>query len=64
MYANLQFFSTSLTWARALDVPLYICETDKEWYQRRGEIRPEDNVVFWTGRETVGPGVTVVQCGG
>lgn len=51
-------------WARALGVPLYICETDKEWYQRRAEIKPEDEVRFWSKRETVGPGITLVECGG
>lgn len=58
------FFSTSLTWSRALHVPLYVCETDREWYQRRGEIGPDDEVKWWTGRREIGPGVTVVQCGG
>ncbi|KLT42614.1 hypothetical protein CC85DRAFT_307982 [Cutaneotrichosporon oleaginosum] len=58
------FYSTSLVWARALNVPLYICETDKEWFVRRGDIQHTDEVRFWTGRETLGPGVTLVQCGG
>jgi hypothetical protein len=62
--ADIQFFSTSLTWSRALGVPLYLNEADKEWFQRLGDIRPDDQVVWWSGRKELGPGVTLVQCGG
>jgi hypothetical protein len=45
-------------------VPLYLNEADKEWFQRLGDIRPDDQVVWWSGRKELGPGVTLVQCGG
>lgn len=57
-----QFFSTSLTWARALNIPLYINESDREWYQRADEAK--DVVRWWTGREVLADGVTLIQCGG
>jgi hypothetical protein len=59
-----QFFASSLTWARALRVPLYLCKADKRWFQRLGDIRPEDNVQWWSGEAILGQGVKVVQCGG
>ncbi|OCF73545.1 hydrolase [Kwoniella mangroviensis CBS 8886] len=58
------FFSTSLTWSRALKVPLYLCEDDKDWYQRLGDIRPDDQVVWWIGEKEMGRGIMLVQCGG
>ncbi|WWC58309.1 uncharacterized protein I303_100849 [Kwoniella dejecticola CBS 10117] len=58
------FFSTSLTWSRALKVPLYLCEDDQEWYQRSGDIGKDDAVVWWKGEQELGPGVKVIQCGG
>ncbi|WVQ93691.1 hypothetical protein IAU59_000767 [Kwoniella sp. CBS 9459] len=58
------FFSTSLTWSRALDVPLYLNEDDKDWFQRLGDIRDSDQVVWWTGERELGKGVKVIQCGG
>lgn len=62
--AESQFFSTSLTWSRALGVPLYLNEGDKDWFQRLGDIKDTDKVIWWTGKMEVGPGVTLVQCGG
>lgn len=59
-----QFFATSLTWSRALRVTLYLCEADREWFQRLSDIKQEDQVVWWTGRKDIGPGVTLIQCGG
>ncbi|OCF45103.1 hydrolase [Kwoniella heveanensis CBS 569] len=58
------FFSTSLTWSRALNVPLYLNEDDKEWYQRLGDIRESDPVIWWIGERELGRGVKVIQCGG
>ena len=62
--AHGQFFTTSLTWSRALRIPLYLCEADKEWFQRAGDIRDSDKVVWWEGEKELGPGVRVIQCGG
>ncbi|WVR03655.1 hypothetical protein IAU60_000650 [Kwoniella sp. DSM 27419] len=58
------FFSTSLTWSRALQVPLYLCEDDKEWYQRSGDITEGDQVEWWTGEKVLSQGLKLVQCGG
>ncbi len=60
----LQFFTTSLTWSRALGIPIYLCETDKEWYQRLNDIKPEDDIRWFTDEAVLGKGVTVIQCGG
>ncbi|WVF66059.1 hypothetical protein IAT40_000797 [Kwoniella sp. CBS 6097] len=58
------FFSTSLTWSRALSVPLYLNEDDKEWFQRLVDVKDKDQVVWWTGEKELGKGVKVIQCGG
>ncbi|WVW81997.1 hypothetical protein I302_104002 [Kwoniella bestiolae CBS 10118] len=58
------FFSTSLTWSRALKVPLYVCEDDKEWYQRLSDSKDDDQVIWWKDEQELGRGVKVVQCGG
>ncbi|KAL1411864.1 hypothetical protein Q8F55_002839 [Vanrija albida] len=57
------FFCTSLTWARALGVPLYINELDREWYARAGSLR-EGEVVFWRGTHALTASITLVECGG
>lgn len=59
-----QFFSSSLTWSRALNIPLYICAADKEWYSRIGDLKDSDDVRLWSGETELGPGVKLVQCGG
>lgn len=58
-----QFFSTSLTWSRALKVPLYINANDKQWYARKPEIK-DDEVVWWRDKITLSEGVDVIECGG
>ncbi|ORY29341.1 hypothetical protein BCR39DRAFT_532414 [Naematelia encephala] len=58
------FFSTSLTWSRALRVPLYLCSADKEWFQRLSDITPQDDVRWWTDEIDLGPAVKLIQCGG
>ncbi|WRT63881.1 uncharacterized protein IL334_000807 [Kwoniella shivajii] len=58
------FFTTSLTWSRALKVPLYLCEDDREWFQRSGDITHDDQVIWWKGEQELGKGVKVIQCGG
>jgi len=59
-----QFYSTSLTWSRALNVPLYLNALDEEWYQRKGSLKDDDRVVFWREKVELGPNVTVIECGG
>ncbi|ODN76721.1 hypothetical protein L202_05346 [Cryptococcus amylolentus CBS 6039] len=58
------FFATSLTWARALKIPLYICASDQTWFARAEDLEDGDDVRFWLGEEVLGPGVKLVQCGG
>ncbi|WVO13301.1 hypothetical protein L204_100914 [Cryptococcus depauperatus] len=58
------FFTTSLTWSRALNIPLYICADDREWYQRLDDIKETDDVRFWTQQVQLGKGVKLIQCGG
>jgi hypothetical protein len=59
-----QFFATSLTWARALRLPLYLNEADKEWYQRLDDIRDTDQVVWWRHERALSPAVKMIECGG
>ena len=59
-----QFFSTSLTWSRALNVPLYLCEADKEWFYRSGDVTETDQLVWFTGSIALSENIKVVQCGG
>ncbi|WWC85986.1 uncharacterized protein L201_000857 [Kwoniella dendrophila CBS 6074] len=59
------FFTTSLTWSRALNVPLYLCEDDKEWYQRISDIKEEDdNIIWWRSEKELSKSVKLIQCGG
>lgn len=43
---------------------MYLCEADKEWYQRLDDIEDSDNVRWWSGEVELGKGVKVIQCGG
>lgn len=45
-------------------MPLYICEADKEWFQRVSDVRETDDVRWWTGEQNIGPRVKLIQCGG
>ncbi|KAK1927792.1 hypothetical protein DB88DRAFT_507865 [Papiliotrema laurentii] len=58
------FFSTALTWSRALQVPLYLCEADKAWFQRLDDVRDTDQIRWWSNETELGPGVKLIQCGG
>lgn len=43
-------------------MPVYINGADKEWYQRRSEVK--DEIRWWRGKETLADGVTLIECGG
>lgn len=58
------FFTTSLTWARALQIPLYLCEADREWFQRLPDVKDDDDIRWFTDEALLGHGVKVIQCGG
>jgi hypothetical protein len=53
-----------LTWSRVLGIPLFINSEDRHWYQRDDDLKPTDKVKFWNGKQDIGPGVTLIQCGG
>lgn len=58
----IKFFTTSLTWARALRVPLYLSSADKTWYQRSGDVT--DEVVWWDDEIKLSTELRGVICGG
>lgn len=41
------------------DVPVYYGQDDRRWVRR-----PSDTLMFWSDRQEVLPGLTLVQCGG
>jgi len=55
------YYSSMIDWSRAFGgVPIYLHEGDRQWVMRPG---PE--IVFWEGEtKGIGPGLTLVQCGG
>jgi hypothetical protein len=60
----IQFFTTSLTWSRALQIPLYLCSADKQWLQRLEDIHAHDRVVWWDDMFELARGLKLIQCGG
>ena len=59
------FYTSSLTWAKALQTKIYISHLDKEWFQRKDEGLAKDKVVFFESDTLVLlPGITIVRCGG
>lgn len=59
---GIQFYSTSLTWAKVLGVPLIICAKDKKWYQRLEQV--EGEVEWYEGKGIISETLTVLECGG
>ncbi|KAJ9109259.1 hypothetical protein QFC21_000588 [Naganishia friedmannii] len=58
-----RFYSTSLTWARCLKVPLIIASADKHWFQRLSEVK-EGEVEWFDNEAAISDEVNVIQCGG
>ncbi|KAJ9116567.1 hypothetical protein QFC20_000499 [Naganishia adeliensis] len=57
------FYSTSLTWARCLRIPLLIAAADKHWFQRLADVK-EGEVEWFHNDAALEDGVNVIQCGG
>jgi glyoxylase-like metal-dependent hydrolase (beta-lactamase superfamily II) len=59
------FYTSSLTWAKALQTKIFISHLDKQWFQRINEGLAKDLVVFFDS-ETYNllPGITIIRCGG
>lgn len=54
------FYSSMVEWAHALDAPIYLHASNREWV-----MRPDSSIVFWEGeRHELGEGVTLIRCGG
>lgn len=55
------YYSPMLEWSSAFgDAPVYVHEDDGDWVVRR-----DGNVVLWSGETLeLGPGLTLVRCGG
>ena len=58
-----QFYSTSLTWARCLGVPLLISKADAHWFQRSSDTDPGE-IEWFHNDAPLEDGVNVIQCGG
>ena len=53
------FYGVVVEYSRAFGAPIYIPEADREWF-----VRPDPEVVWFSGSIEPWPGVTVVQVGG
>lgn len=54
------FYGAAVAWSRAFgDVPILLPDADRRWLTH-----PDATVQTWSGSYQVGPGVTLVQCGG
>jgi hypothetical protein len=60
---HIQFYSTSLTWARCLRVPLIIAAADKHWFQRLSDVK-EGEIEWFHNEASLEDGVNVIQCSG
>lgn len=62
------FYTTGMTWAKALNTKVIISSSDKEWWQRTRGKRNDDEaqrlVFFDEERYTMAKGLTIVRCGG
>ncbi len=58
----MQFYTTSLTWSRALGVPLVLAVADKEWFFR--ETHVTDEIRWLEDCKEIGPDVKMIRCGG
>ncbi|PWN35245.1 uncharacterized protein FA14DRAFT_39364 [Meira miltonrushii] len=59
------FYTSSLTWAKALQTKIFISHLDKEWFQRAHEGLAKELVVFFDSETyQLLPGITIVRCGG
>lgn len=56
------FYTTSLTWAKALQTKLYISNLDKRWYQRDHDSKHIN--FFKSSQIEIIPGITMIRCGG
>jgi hypothetical protein len=63
LVGHFQFYSTSLTWARCLRVPLIIAASDKHWFQRQSDVK-EGEIEWFHNEASLEDGVNVIQCGG
>ena len=54
------YYSAMVEWAHAFGCPIHLHEAERKWV-----MRPDPSIRFWSGeRLELGPGVTVVRCGG
>lgn len=54
------YYSSQVEWAKALDVPVYIHEDDREWV-----MRPSDHLQFWSGEAMkLAEGLSLRRLGG
>lgn len=52
-------FGVQVEWARALDAPVLVCESDREWLGRA-----DSRIAFWAGSHRLADGLTLYQVGG
>lgn len=43
---------------------MYINGADKDWFQRRDDVQPEDRVEYWRNHVDLGGGVELYECRG
>lgn len=67
------FYTTALSWAKALDTKVFVSAKDRQWWMRKGYGEKDTNacyplekhVEFFEDQEKVlAAGLTVVRCGG
>lgn len=54
------YYSAQVEWAKALDIPIFIHEDDKQWV-----VRSSDHIQFWSGEALqLSEGLTLYRLGG
>ncbi|HZE21646.1 MAG TPA: hypothetical protein VE082_06305 [Desulfobaccales bacterium] len=54
------FYSAIVEWSKAFGgIPVYLPEDDRQWVTR-----PDSAIRYWRGVRELGPGATLIQCGG
>lgn len=60
------FYATALTWAQALDTPVYASSVDRGWWMRKIDDQVANKYLnlYDTPQHQLAPGLTLVRCGG
>lgn len=60
------FYTTALTWAKALETKIFVSHLDRQWWMRKADPDAlEKHLVFYqSSQHRLASGITIVRCGG